>query len=453
MNASPDHAVVPQIKSARWWLFRFSLPIICLLLAGEVVWSLYSYHCCETLSVSKLLKDETGDLLLCPLAAGVSGTVEMMSHPYLDFILRPSRGGNNVGLPGRDYRLKKAHNFFTILIVGGSVASQFANAQDDRKCHLATILESRYDFGDRDLQVLNGALGGWKQPQQLLMVELYGDIVDAVVSIEGYNERVVANSGAVVRLEYPIVNTHRMNPLRQGSTAHLLSLSSAVALTRLSGEHWLLSHSRFAYWTLRFIRKRLMSRATAMPHSGADKDSLEIIFGLYPEWGAEEKRAFNIEQYKKYLRLMHSASQTLHIQDAVFLQPVPSVNKHLTKEEVLRVGNLDYGESYQALVSDLLTLRHEGVPVYSLLDIFDGVPESVYVDSIHCSLEDGAVGYRIMAERIADVLADLWQLPPREPTYDPASSSPPREHTVAPWGSSFDRSHPGSPDYRKERSK
>ena len=74
------------------------------------------------------------------------------------------------------------------------------------------------------------------------------------------------------------------------------------------------------------------------------------------------------------------------------------------------VGPLDYADTYRRMEASQLTLTSGGIEVISLTDVFNDVPQSVYCDAIHCGWFKGRgeEGYRIMAERIADELARLW---------------------------------------------
>jgi hypothetical protein len=61
--------------------------------------------------------------------------------------------------------------------------------------------------------VLNGGDGAWKQPQQTILFSLYADFVDAVVTLDGYNEKLMIQPGVVSRFELPGNNFLDANPL------------------------------------------------------------------------------------------------------------------------------------------------------------------------------------------------------------------------------------------------
>jgi hypothetical protein len=76
----------------------------------------------------------------------------------------------------------------------------------------------------------------------------------------------------------------------------------------------------------------------------------------------------------------------------------------------------------------LLSLRGEGIPVFSLLEVFAGIEETLYSDSIHLMRDarGESPGYRLMAEKIAHTLAEAWTLRGRRslgPGINPALTS------------------------------
>jgi hypothetical protein len=110
---------------------------------------------------------------------------------------------------------------------------------------------------------------------------------------------------------------------------------------------------------------------------------------------------------------MDVTAQRLGVKRAFFIQPVPAIQKTLTLEERRVVGDLGYRDGYEKMVSALLNLRQEGIPVTGLLNLFADLKESVYRDEVHCLYDpmtgDNA-GYRLMATRMADELGATWGL-------------------------------------------
>jgi hypothetical protein len=89
------------------------------------------------------------------------------------------------------YPVARNPDRYVILLAGGSVASQISQlAQPGRRSFLEEELNRAYvSPTGKPFLVLNGGLGAWKQPQQLILLAIYGDFIDAVVTLDGYNEQ------------------------------------------------------------------------------------------------------------------------------------------------------------------------------------------------------------------------------------------------------------------------
>lgn len=285
---------------------------------------------------------------------------------------------NNVGTMGRDFPLVKDPAWFTILMVGGSVAE-----------HLAASGELEKAIGNIDgkrVRVLCGAGGGWNQPTQTIMLTLYGDVCDAVVSLDGFNERNRLD-GCKLRLEAPGTTFSQLNPLASGGYDRLAASWECNRLRQFSRE----TNSRAVFYVTRAIRQRIEASAEQ------PADDARGIWRLPDDWTKEQRAAFNLQQYRKYVSLSDAMAERLGLRVAHFIQPCPAIGKSLTDEERRVVGSLDYREAYQRLASAL--------PAVSLLDCFADVQEAVYVDAVH----NNDAGKRIMAERIAAELRKTWK--------------------------------------------
>ena len=111
-------------------------------------------------------------------------------------------------------------------------------------------------------------------------------------------------------------------------------------------------------------------------------------------------------------RTMEAIARDRGIRSAYFIQPIPAVGKRLTPEERAVVGDLSYAPLYRRMVDEMLGLRAERVPIFSLLDVFADVETALYDDSIHLKRNERgeSMGYQLMATAIARRLADVWHL-------------------------------------------
>jgi hypothetical protein len=164
-----------------------------------------------------------------------------------------------------------------------------------------------------------------------------------------------------------------------------------------------------AYAVIEAIRSQL-ERSATRPRPSVT--TLDTIYALPQSWNAEEKFAFNIEQYRKYIRAIETLAKSQAARTAYFVQPVPAIAKILTDEEKRVVGDLAYGPLYRRMTDQLLELTREDIPIFSLLDVFAGERRTLYSDHIHAKIETDrdSPAYRIIAAAMAQRLAESWGL-------------------------------------------
>lgn len=325
-------------------------------------------------------------------------------HPYLVFI-HPSRPecrspSNNTGHRGPDLPYRKNPNDYFVMVLGGSVANQLYQF---RKDDLQTYFQQKHP--DKRVTVFNGSLEGWKQPQQLFMLQLYGEQLDEAISIEGFNE-MMFNRRLDYRLRFdtPFLPGYRKaNPGLQNPEEQL-----GIAISRwlfdAVNSNGILRHSKTAYFISDQARRGLeqrVNRADDKNDIPPQLKHLESVLQLPTDWSREQRVEHHLQQYLKYLDLMKSTADTYGVRLTVFLQPSPALYKPLSPEEQSVVGDLDYRDDYQRLEKSLLA--HSGkLPVFSLLDVFSNHPENIYKDGIH--YHRNSMGPELMMQRIYQTL-------------------------------------------------
>jgi lysophospholipase L1-like esterase len=80
---------------------------------------------------------------------------------------------------------------------------------------------------------------------------------------------------------------------------------------------------------------------------------------------------------------------------------------------------------YKEMTDQLVALREQfGIPVYSLLDVFQDTKEEIYQDRAHVN----ELGNEIMARRVADLIAEVWGWPRKrlqQPATEGSRNGPP----------------------------
>jgi len=403
-------------KKILFKLIGFTIGCLAAIILGEIVFTVYSFVIYKTISVQELLDREKDVYVIDIHKENKTYLESLFPHPYLAFVHRKLGRDfiNNIGLEGRDFPLEKDASKFTILITGGSVANYLAQNVEGQKNFIEDILNSKYDFGGKEVVVLNGANGAWKQPHQAIMLMLYGEVADALINLDGFNEHYMVVPRVGVRIEYPANDFHKLNPLVETGSKKLAISYITSSLYGYSRKSMIIKNSRLFYFITRFFRNQLQMRADEMDKNAeGEKTTVASILSLPKDWPEKKKSQFNIEQYKKYIRLMTSMARELDMHYAFFIQPVPAIGKKLTEEEKTVVGDLSYRDAYQKMTDELLSLRNEQIPVFSLLDLFSECEETIYRDHVHY-IQSGPrkewKGYPLIAEKIVSIIEDLWNL-------------------------------------------
>jgi hypothetical protein len=115
-------------------------------------------------------------------------------HPYLGFVSIPHDTYNDFCLPGIDPITKKSPECLNVVIMGGSVAKDLYSYSGDR---IKQKLKELERYRNKKINLVVIALGGFKQPQQLLALNYFmalGAEYDIVINFDGFNEIVLPYS-------------------------------------------------------------------------------------------------------------------------------------------------------------------------------------------------------------------------------------------------------------------
>ncbi|MEG5000105.1 hypothetical protein [Microcoleus sp. B4-D4] len=163
-------------------------------------------------------------------------------HPFFGFVQKPSadfRPGfkvNNYGfISPYDYPLKKTKkNQFIIGVFGGSVASNYGIFEVQNKI-LPQYLKQLPGLQDKEFIILSFATGGYKQPQQLLILNYFlvlGQELDMVVNIDGFNEVALSNLNNKNKIDLAMPSIQHILPLTNLAN-NSLSLKAMKASVRI----------------------------------------------------------------------------------------------------------------------------------------------------------------------------------------------------------------------------
>ena len=339
----------------------------------------------------------------------------LFPHPYLAFVHSKGqpcslRNINNIGLFGEDFPDQRRTDRFVVLLTGGSVAAQLGQMYPKpAPRYLEDELNRNYvSPNGKPFLVLNGGDGAWKQPQQTILFSIYANFVDAVVTLDGYNEQLMIQPGVVSRFELPGNNFLDANPIAAQDGFGKVVVSWMAGRVAAWIQSSVLENSHGAYLLVEGLSQ--LTTKTDPRTAKLFWEMMKLPQDIYDD--PNKLMAHQIEQYRKYIRIMDMTARHYNVKSMFFLQPVPAVDKPLTEEEKRATPDMTYGKRYVGIVRDLETLNEGGIAVRSLLDIYAGEKETIYADSIHAyQAPDGeSRGYRIMAARMAREMAEGWDL-------------------------------------------
>ncbi len=340
-------------------------------------------------------------------------------HPYLGWLTGPYLpcgrfARNNRGFWDRhDLPYERNPELYTVMVVGGSVASQIAHGSGDDAHPFNWIedeLNSRYRSPNgRPFRIVSGAMGGWRMPTQITTVAMFGPQIDAVIAVDGYNE--MTNVIVDKPLERPDAWTWYavQNPTSGVVTIEFMKLLKYVRIVISSVP--VLRDSKVLFGAFEGILSILGDGNVAVI---GETEQLRHQFTFPHDWPREKVEKANILKWQNYILSLRGTAEAMGLKYAHFIQPIPDLDKPLSEDELKRARWIT-GERYlRSIVRPAEALKTQGVPVVSLTGVFRDIKDTLYHDEIHCGYDERGDnrGYRMMSKVIATSLGDLWKLKP-----------------------------------------
>jgi hypothetical protein len=374
-----------------------------------------------------------------PVPATGRPTGGKLIHPFRGWSLRkgskPLRPSgfegtgrrNQLGFmsPIDDYRSLDDSDF-VIGIFGGSVASGIANRGADEIRD--RLVRARPDLAGK-LKILNLAIGGYKQPQQLMTLNemvLLGVPFDYVVNIDGLNEVAQGSSDARAG-HHPLfparAQMRALADLARGAPTDAFYETSAEIIRHRRSAERIESHA--SDWPFRSQLVQALGGALSRRHH-RKADELEAGVQELLEQGAGSGVTASLPDpclgsesgcldliagiWERASRLMAAESSSIGAGYLHVLQPSQYLpgSKSLTeseRQEAFLVGSVwmtSVPAGYPMLQARARSLAAQGVDFLDLSMVFAGVTETIYVDSC---CHPNTSGYRILGERIGERIA------------------------------------------------
>jgi hypothetical protein len=354
-----------------------------------------------------------------------------VQEPFINSPYRSSYPANNSGFLSRDnFPFKKTNKEqFIIGIFGGSVATMFSFYELEHHV-LVRALQGIPYLRNKELVVLNFAAGGYKQPQQLLVLNYFlsvGQELDMAINIDGVNETEYWNNRFGVEVSMPLV--HVSLPLADLANKDLspeqlaLSLEILQIKDKLRDAEAQLDRCRIATRyaltsiKLRYLQTQYRSKSEAfagLKRTGQGKDSLIHLNRIdkpLDDSAAYEQMANVWANSSLAMKEVLSAKNARYFH---FIQPNQyyPTNREFSQEEkkiAIDQGNPiqeSVTNAYPRLLSRIDGLRRSGVEVFSAVNAFDEVRDIVYVDNT-CHYNER--GNEALANYIARIMTDRFR--------------------------------------------
>lgn len=408
-------------KKMLFTFMAFLLCIISYLLLSESF--LYFYF--DRKPTTALLQEATPPFLSdwlthesrCPFA------VILITHPTLGYVQRHTKDinkycqekdldVNNIGLnSNEDLPVVKNKNEFRIMLLGGSVAQQlsfYVNSdlqKQPARPYIEYYLNKHYvSPTGYPFVVSAGAIGGWAFPNQIIMTLMYAERLDAIISLDGYNEANIIQSGK--RFESVIGAQSLLAAYSKNSFFHTYSYLMRELYTLNSKPLFKKSYNLVVFYKLAalglnkfYINDKVIDEFT----SGATEP---LNFPL------PTRMDLALKQYERYMKNLHQLAESNKLHSIHFLQPSRHQGKTLTpKELATRTQDNVTSGTMKELQTVFFRLRRQGFPVYDLTNIFEKTSFTIYRDTVHFEQVGGiSPGNEIMVKAMAKQIQKQWKL-------------------------------------------
>jgi hypothetical protein len=361
-------------------------------------------------------------------------------HPYFGYVTKQGAFPrpdvnlkvNNYGFYTRyDYPfIKKNTNQYIIGIFGGSVANDFA-INDYIYNEFTRRLKKSPFFANKEIIILNFGIGGYKQPQQLLILNYFLAInqqFDLVINLDGFNEIALANVNNKNQLDLAMPSFQHIQPLT-GLANNNLSFKVLQSMLDIRQTKKLLSKtmkdldscSLALCYTARSLQARHLinqyqeqlkdyeKQQKANANQLFDKNNVINLYQSESKLDAEKAYDQMISIWYQSSLTMSQVLKARKIPYFNFIQPnqyYPSKRVFTEEEKKLYIVTYSpYSDAikigYPKLLSKVEDLRKEQVNVFSAVNVLDGEKETVYRDNC-CHYNN--IGQNLLGDYISEAI-------------------------------------------------
>ena len=322
--------------------------------------------------------------------------------------------------------LKSNKNQFIIGVFGGSVANNFAVDEYVTR-RLSNKLKAYPEFANKEIIVLNFGNGGYKQPQQLLILNYFlalGQELDLVINIDGFNEVALSNLNNKAQVEIGMPSVQHIQPLTGLANNNLSpeAMSSIVQINenkkqlkagidKLQTCQLALCHAVTSLRVKQLVnnyQQAVVKYDSQVKQSNPDTANSGIVYIPKADFVLQDAAAFDKMASMWYESSigMNQILSSRKIKYFHFIQPnqyYPTKRAFTAKEKEIAIDNKSpyiegVKKGYPVLLSKVDDLQKARVNVFNAVNILDNTKETVYKDAC-CHYN--SVGEEVLANYVS----------------------------------------------------
>jgi hypothetical protein len=305
--------------------------------------------------------------------------------------------------------IKTNKNQLIVGIFGGSVANNFA-VDEYVTQRLSKKLKSYPEFANKEIIILNFGNGGYKQPQQLLILNYFlalGQKFDLVMNIDGFNEVALSNLNNKAQLEIGMPSVQHIQPLTSLANNNLspeaMSLivqinddkkQLKVGIDKLQNCQLALCHAVTSLQVKQLVndyQQAIIKYDAQVKKSNSDTAKSDIVYIPKADSVLSDAAAFDqiASLWYESSIAMNQILSSRKIKYFHFIQPnqyYPTKRVFTAKEKEIAISkDSPYIEGvtkgYPVLLSKVDDLQKAGVNIFNGVNVLDNTKETVYKDA------------------------------------------------------------------------
>jgi hypothetical protein len=322
--------------------------------------------------------------------------------------------------------VKSNKNQVIIGIFGGSVANNFTVDEYVTK-RLSNKLKAYAEFANKEIIFLNFGNGGYKQPQQLLVLNYFlalGQELDLVINIDGFNEVSLSNLNNKAQVEIGMPSVQHIRPLAGLANNNLSpeAMSSIVQINdnkkqlkagidKLQTCQLALCHAVTSLQVKQLVnnyQQAVGKYDSQVKQSNLDTANSGIVYIPKADSVFEDATAFDKMAsiwYESSIG-MNQILSSRKIKYFHFIQPnqyYPTKRAFTAKEKEIAIDNKSayiegVKKGYPVLLSKVDDLQKARVNIFNAVNILDNTKETVYKDAC-CHYN--SVGEEVLANYVS----------------------------------------------------